>query len=146
MGDLSQDGEIWGSGGGRPSTPPRAPADGILSPGPRWPVVEESGSGIDPVASLVKELPGNIGSDPMGEVPTGIESHAHHALGVQFVAQLIPANGVKVVHVTRPCLVEERLLDSVGKDGTVSNQVGVDSRMRLDIGVIGTEQCFGVVG
>ena len=82
----------------------------------------------------------------MGEMPTGVESHAHHALGVQLVTQLVPAHGIEVVHVTHSSLVEERLLHSVGKNGPVGHQVGVDPRMRLDVGVLGAEERFGVVG
>ena len=82
----------------------------------------------------------------MGEVPTGVESHAHHALGVQLITEVFPAHGVEVVHVTHSSLVEERLLDSVGQDGPVGHQVGVDPRMRLDVGVLGAEERFGMVG
>ena len=79
-------------------------------------------------------------------MPTGVESHAHHALGVQLIAQLVPAHGVEVVHVTHSSLVEDRLLDSVGKDGPVGDQVGVDTRMGLDVGVLGAKERLGVVG
>ncbi len=42
--------------------------------------------------------------------------------------------------------VEERLLDSVGENGPVGHEVRVDSRMRLDVGVLGAEERFGVLG
>ena len=47
---------------------------------------------------------------------------------------------------THARLDEKRLLDSVGEDGPVGDQVGVDPRMRLDIGVLGTEERLGVLG
>ena len=49
-------------------------------------VVENPGSGIDPVARLFKELPGDIWPKPVGEMSTGAECHPHHALGVKLVA------------------------------------------------------------
>jgi hypothetical protein len=51
-----------------------------------------------------------------------------------------------IVHMTHSDLVEERLFDSVGKDGPICHQVGVDPRVRLDVGVLGAEERFGVVG
>ena len=82
----------------------------------------------------------------MGEMPTGVESHAHHALRVQLVTQLVPAHGIEVVHMTHSSLVEEWLLDSVGENGPVGHQVGVDARMRLDVGVLGAEERLGMAG
>ena len=55
-------------------------------------------------------------------------------------------SGVEVVHMIHASFNENRLLDSVGKDGPVGDQVGVDPRMGLDVGVLGPKERLGVVG
>ena len=42
--------------------------------------------------------------------------------------------------------VQGGLLDAAGQDGPVGDQVGVDARVRLDIGVVGPEEGGGVPG
>jgi hypothetical protein len=48
--------------------------------------------------------------------------------------------------VTHTGFVQGGTLHPVGKDGPVRDQVGVDPRVRLDVGVLSAEECFGVVG
>jgi hypothetical protein len=145
VGDLGQGGEIGVPRICRVSSHDykRAKLPGLGRDGA---VVEEPGGGIDPVAGLVEELPRDVGPEPVGEMPTGVECHPHHALGMKIIAQPVPACGVKVVHVTHAGPVQGGLFDPMSQNGPVGDEVGVDPGVWLDVGMIGTKECLGVVG
>ena len=60
--------------------------------------------------------------------------------------QLLPVLLAQVVDSFCPVRGQLGQLDPVGQDGPKGNQVGVDSRVRLRIGVFGTEELARVLG
>ena len=85
VGDVGQDGEVGVPRIGRVPghEHQRAELPGLGGDGP---VVEEAGGGIDPVAGLVEQLSRDVGPEPVGQMPAGVERHPHHALGVEPAA------------------------------------------------------------
>ena len=61
-------------------------------------------------------------------------------------AQLRPVVVAEVVDVAGTRGVERRRLDPLGEDRPEGDQVGVDARVRLHVGVRGAEERLGVVG
>ena len=76
----------------------------------------------------------------------GVERHADHPLVAEGPAQLLPVRLGEVVDVPHAGLGQRRCLDAVGEDGPERDEVGVDARVRLDVGVRCAEQRLGVVG
>ena len=82
----------------------------------------------------------------MGEVTPGVERHAEQALVAELVAQRLPVGLGELVDVLRLHLREVGRLDAVGEDRPERDEVGVDARVRLHVGVRGTEQLARVLG
>ena len=109
-------------------------------------VVEQAGLRVGAVAALVEHLAGDVGPEAVGEVPARVQRHAHQPLVAQLGAQLLPVRFGEVVDVLDARLGQARRLDPGGQDGPVRNEVGVDARVRLHVGVGRAEQLAGVLG
>jgi len=129
----------WGSAG-RPSIRYQHQRTELLGLHSQGAVVEESGGGIEPRSWPGRKVSPICWPEPVGEMPAGVERHPHHALGVQVVTQPVPAHRVEVIDMAHAGLVQGGLLDPMSQNGPVGDQVGVDSRVRLDVGVLGAER------
>ena len=109
-------------------------------------VVEQAGLRVGAVAALVEHLAGDVGPEAVGEVPARVQRHAQQPLVAQLGAQLLPVRLGEVVDVLDARLGQARRLDAGGQDGPVRDEVGVDARVRLHVGVGRAEQLAGVLG
>ena len=82
----------------------------------------------------------------MGEVAARVQRHAEQPLVAQLAAQLLPVRFGEVVDVLDAVFGERGRLDAGGQDRPVRNEVGVDARVRLHVGVGRAEQLAGVLG
>ena len=82
----------------------------------------------------------------MGEVATGVEGHADHALVTEGVTELLPAVVVEVVDAGDRGAGQRGGLDPLRQDSPERHQVGVDPRMRLHVGMVGPEERPGAIG
>jgi hypothetical protein len=73
-------------------------------------------------------------------VAAGVERHAEQALVAELVPQLLPVLVGELVDVLRAPLGDPGALDAVGEDRPVGDEVGVDARVWLDVGVRRPEQ------
>ncbi len=109
-------------------------------------VVEQPGLRVGAVGALGEHLAADVRPEAVGEVAAGVEGHAEHPLVAERPAQRLPVGLGQVVDVLGAELGQARLLDPGGQDRPERDQVGVDARVRLDVGVRGAEQRLGVVG
>ena len=109
-------------------------------------VVDQPGPRVGAVAALVEHLAGDVGPEAVGEVAAGVQGHPHQALAAELGAQSLPFGLGEVVDIAHPGLPEGRRLHPGSQDRPEGDQVGVDTRMRLDVGVGGAEQLAGVFG
>ena len=109
-------------------------------------VVEEPGLGVGAVLLLVEHLAADVGAEAVGEVAAGVQRHAQQALVAELVAQRLPVLLAQLVDVLGAELLQGRGLDAVGEDRPEGDQVGVDARVRLDVGVRRPEQLARVLG
>ena len=82
----------------------------------------------------------------MGQVAAGVQRHAQQPLVAQLGAQRLPVGFGQVVDVLGAELGQAGRFDPGGEDGPVGDEVGVDARVRLDVGVGRAEQLAGVLG
>ncbi len=110
-------------------------------------VVEQAGLRVGAVRRLVEHLAGDVRPEPVREVAAGVERHADHALVAERRPQLGPVRPrTGRTPSSRLRLLERRRLDAVRQHRPERDQVGVDARVRLDVGVRRAEQRLGVVG
>ncbi len=109
-------------------------------------VVEQPGLGVGAVAALVEHLAGDVRPEAVGEVAARIERHPEQPLVAELGAQALPVRLRQVVDVLGAELGQAGCLDAGGQDGPVRDEVGVDARVRLGVGVGRPEQLAGVFG
>ena len=109
-------------------------------------VVEQPGLRVGAVLLLVEHLAGDVGAEAVGQVAAGVQAHAEQSLVAQLAAQGLPVLLGQLVDVLRAGLLQPRALDPVGEDRPEGDEVGVDARVRLDVGVLRSEQLAGVLG
>ena len=109
-------------------------------------VVEQPGLGVGAVLLLVEHLAADVGPEAVGQVATGVERHAEQPLVAELVAQRLPVGLGQLVDVLGAEPLERGRLDAVGQDRPEGDEVGVDARVRLHVGVRRAEQLAGVLG
>ena len=87
-----------------------------------------------------------FGRKPWVRWPPASRRHAEHPLVAERAAQRRPVGVGEVVDVLGAGLLQRRQLDPLGEDRPEGDQVGVDARVRLHVGVRGAEQLAGVLG
>ena len=108
-------------------------------------VVEELGRRVGAVGALVEHLAGDVRPEAVGEVAAGVEGHAEHPLVAERAAQRDQSSSLRsLTCFRRPS--QGRRLDAVGEHRPEGDEVGVDARVRLHVGVRGAEERFGMVG
>ena len=145
VGDLAHLGEVDPAGVGRVAGHehqrlelPRLRGDDV--------VVEQPGLRVGAVLLLVEHLAADVGPEAVGQVTARVERHPEQALVAELVAQLLPVGLGELVDVLRAELLQGGRLDPVGQDRPEGDQVGVDARVRLRIGVRRPEQLARVLG
>lgn len=105
-----------------------------------------AGLRVGAVLLLVEHLAGDVRPEAVRQVAARVQAHAEEALVAELAAQALPVRLREVVHVLDAGVLEPRALDTVGEDRPVGGEVGVDAGVRLDVGVLGTEQLTCVLG
>ena len=108
-------------------------------------VVEQPGGRVRAVLLLVEHLAADVGTEAVGQVAARVQAHAEQPLVAELAPQLLPVGLAQLVDVLRAELLEGGRLDPVGEDRPEGDEVGVDARMRLCVGVLGTEKLAGVL-
>ena len=103
-------------------------------------------AGIGAVAGLLEHLAADVGPEAVRQVASGVQRHPEQSLVTELPAKPLPVRLGEVVDVLRAGLVQRRRLDPGGQDRPVRDEVGVDPRVRLDVGVRGPEKLPGVLG
>ena len=109
-------------------------------------VVEQPGLRVGAVLLLVEHLAADVGAEAVRQVAAGVERHAQQALVAELVAQRLPVGLGQLVDVLGLQPLQVGRLDPVGQDRPEGDEVGVDARVRLHIGVRRPEQLAGVLG
>jgi hypothetical protein len=145
VGDVAHGGEVDppGVGGVAGDQHERAHLPGLGSQGG---VVEQAGLRVCAIGPLVEHLARDVGPEAVGQVAAGVERHAEGPLVAEGASQGRPGLVIEVVDVAGAGAGERRRLDAVGEDRPERHQVGVDARVRLDVGVGCPEERLGVVG
>ena len=125
-GDQDQRSELPGRGG-----------DGV--------VVEQTGGRVGAVAALLEHLAGDVRPEPVREVTAGVQRHSHQALAAELGPQPLPLRLGQVIDVLDARLTQCGHLHPGGQDCPERHQVGVDTRVRLNVGVRGAEQLAGML-
>ena len=145
VGDLAHLGEVDPSGVGRVARHQHQRLEFAHCRGDRV-VVDEPRGGVRSVLALMEHLARDVRPETVGQVSAGVQRHSHEPLVAHRVAQRLPVRFGQVVDVLGAHLGQARSLDPGGQDRPVGDQVGVDARVRLHIGVRGTEQLARVLG
>ena len=145
VGDLAHRREVHAArvGGVAAHEDERPELPGLLPDGV---VVDEPGDRVGAVTALVEHLAGDVGPEAVREVAAGVEAHAQQTLGAEAAAQVLPVLLRQVVDGPGAQLGQAGGLDAVRQDRPVADEVGVDARVGLDVGVVGAEELLGVPG
>ena len=109
-------------------------------------VIEQTGLRVRSVGALVEHLARDVRTETVGEVAAGVQAHADGALVVEAVAQGVPVGLGEVVDGARSELLEGWGLDVMGEDRPVGSEVGVNTGVRLHVGMLSAEEGAGVLG
>ena len=139
VGDLAHPREVDQPGVGRVAGDDDEGAE-LAGQGGDHVVVDEARDRVDAVGPLMEHLPRDVRPEPVRQVTAGVERHADHALITEAVSQRLPVVLGQVVDVLGAVLGERGRLDAGGQDRPVGDEVRVDAGVRLDVGMIGTEQ------
>jgi hypothetical protein len=145
VGDLAHDPEVHQAGVGRVAGDDDQRLE-LTGRDAQRVVVDQTGGGVGAVGALVEHLAGDVGSEAVGEVATGVQGHTEHALVAEGLAELGPVGVGELVDLADAGLLQGGDLDTLGEDGPESDEVGVDAGVRLDVGVPGAEELPGVLG
>ena len=144
VGDLAHRGEVDLAGIGGVAGDQHQGLE-LASGGGHGVVVEQLGLGVGAVRRLVEHLAADVRAEPVGEVAAGVERHAEGALIAERSAQLLPVGVAEVVDVLDTVFGQGGGLDPLRQNRPEGNEVGVDARVRLHVGVGRAEQGLGVV-